>query len=144
MNLLEEAAIAAAESGADREPGFNLEDYEEKWFEFKNHEYDKEDFISIYVERQAENIQIDEPIIEGKLDGVEYRISWLGGAPLVYLTGGLTGVAEQLCSPCVPGAAELGGGFLLDSENEEYNGREDFVPTHGYRCYCPPREWVRE
>lgn len=139
VNLLEEAAISAAESGADREPGFNLEDYEEKWFEFKNHEYDKADFIALYVERQAENIQIDEPIIEGTLDGIEYRISWLGGAPLCWITKGLLGFGHQLCSPCVPGAVDGGGGFeLATMPLEEVHRDHD-----GYLCHCPPAEWIR-
>lgn len=144
VNLLEEAAISAAESGADREPGFNLEDYEEKWFEFKNHEYDKADFVSDYMERRAEHIQIDEPRIKGTLDGIDYEISWLGGAPLVWILKGLPGVGKALCSPCCPGAVDGGAGVILESE--AHGEAEDAALDayeHGYPCHCPPRKWVR-
>lgn len=127
VNLLEEAAISAAESGADREPGFSQDDYDEKWFEFKNHEYDKADFISIYMERHADSIQIDEPIIEGVLDGIHYRISWLGGAPLVIVLASPLRTRADLCSPCVPGACNL------SSPNPD-----------GYECFDVPPEWKRQ
>lgn len=140
VNLLEEAAISAAESGADREPGFSQDDYDEKWFEFKDHEYDKEDYISIYVERQAENIQIDEPLIAGTLDGIEYEIHWLGGAPLLTCSKGLLGFGNRLCSPCVPGAVDGDAGYELTSIP-----LKDIHKDHdGYLCHCVPRSWLRE
>lgn len=141
-DLLEQAEIAAAEvdsgmSDAEREK------FVESWFVEHEVLTDREDFVGYFVERNADNIQIDEPTVEGTLDGIEYRISWLGGAPLLWIIKGLPGTGEQLCSPCVPGAVDGGGGFLLDSENAEFNGQPDFEPTRGYRCHCPPRDWVR-
>lgn len=123
----------------------SLEEFVGHFFELRSYgSADREAFISEWCEEMGQNIQINEPIIEGTLDGIQYRISWLGGAPLCWITKGLLGTGEELCSPCVPGAVSGSGGFLLDFENEEFNGREDFVPTHGYRCHCPPREWVRQ
>lgn len=139
VNLLEEAGISAAESGADREPGFNLEDWEEKWFDHKNHEYDKEAFVEAYIERGRESIDISEPIIEGECGGVKYRITWLGGAPILYSFNGPTGVAVAGCSPCVPGAADLDSGFKL---SEEMDPDHDY--SHWVACHCVPRSWLRD
>jgi hypothetical protein len=131
-NYLEQAHIAAAEV----DHGMGEEDHGKflaQWFDEQGVEFDEDDFISDYVERNAEILQIDEPIIEGELDGVQYRISWLGGAPLVFLCGGLQGWGRELCSPCVPGAVQGDAGF---SEVET----DDFC----YPCYIVPKEWLRD
>lgn len=49
----------------------------------------------------------DEPIIEGELDGVKYRTSWLGGALHFWIFESPHTDFFQPCSPCVPGAADL-------------------------------------
>jgi hypothetical protein len=135
--LVEEASIAASEAGADREGDFDAEAWEEKWFDLYGHEHDPEIFVERELEQFSDMCQIEEPTIEGKLDGVKYHISWLGGAPILFVFEGPLGCAENLCSPCVPGAADLDSGFTLDTEFEE-----DYVPDTGYSCYCVPREWI--
>lgn len=68
---------------------------------------DREDFIATRTEQESEHIQIDEPIHEGELDGVQYRTSWLGGALHVWaFESPHTGLYAE-CSPCVPGAGNL-------------------------------------
>lgn len=136
-SLLEEAAISAAESGADREPGFDQEDYEEKWFEFKDIEHDPEIFVERELERFSDMCQIDEPTYEGEYEGVKYRLSTLGGAYLLWVFEGPLGLGNRLCSPCVPNAVDLDGGFALDTEFEE-----GYIPDSGYSCYCVPRDWL--
>lgn len=136
-NCLEQAHIAAAEA----DHGMGEEDhcrFLQKWFDEQDIEYDEEDFVSDFVERNAEHLQIDEPIIEGVYDGVSYRISWLGGAPLLWVFDGPRGYGNRLCSPCVPGAVDGGGGYVLESELAE---GEKCV---GYTCHCPPRDWLAD
>lgn len=71
--------------------------------------------------------QIDEPTIEGEYEGVKYMISWLGGAPLLWVfRSPYTGSYAQ-CSPCVPGAGDL-------ETPDEY----------GVVCYDVPKTWRRE
>lgn len=134
-NLCEEAAISAAESGADREVGFDPEDWEEKWFDFKGIEHDPEIFVERELEQFSDCCQIDEPTIEGEYEGVKYFISWLGGAPLLWVIDGPRGWGNRLCSPCVPGAVDLSGGYVLvDEPREEDEG--------DYSCFCVPRDWL--
>jgi hypothetical protein len=135
--LTEECCISAAESGADREVGFDSEIFQQNWFGFKNQEPDKDAFVEEHVERRRDNIDISEPIIEGVYDGVNYRIDWLGGAPLLWVFAGPAGHANRACSPCVPGAADLDGGFYLEGEE---------MPTIGgmVACYCVPRSWLAD
>lgn len=65
------------------------------------------DEVDRRLEKYAESIQIDEPTIEGECEGVKYMISWLGGAPLLWVfSSPYTGAYAQ-CSPCVPGAGDL-------------------------------------
>ena len=71
--------------------------------------------------------QIDEPTIEGEYEGVKYMISWLGGAPLLWVfSSPFTGSYAQ-CSPCVPGAGDL-------KTPDEY----------GVVCYDVPPDWRRD
>lgn len=97
----------------------------------------REEYIEYAFERECENIQINEPEVEGEHKGVKYRISWLGGAPLVWIVEGPLGYANRLCSPCVPNAADLDSGFIP--------GNSD-VPkqtlTEGYLCYVTPADWL--
>ena len=105
-----------------------------------------DDYIDWVVEREND-FQIDEPEIEGESDGVKYRISWLGGAPLVWILEGPVGFANRLCSPCVPNAADLDGGFYTQEEFDiaaanRPDGMADDLDD-GYECYVPPRDWLR-
>lgn len=89
-------------------------------------ELDEEDFDE-EIDRRSEYLQIDEPTIEGEAEGVKYMISWLGGAPLLWVfSSPFTGSYAQ-CSPCVPGAGDLG-------TPDEY----------GVVCYDVPPGWRRD
>lgn len=128
-SLIDEADMSAAESGADREVGFDRERLQEMWFEFKNHEYDKEMFVERELERDTDiGWQCDEPEIEGVYEGVTYRIGWLGGAPLLWSFDGPLTYVRSLCSPCVPNAASLESGF----------------DPHGMLCHAIPADWLPE
>lgn len=85
---------------------------------------DMADEIDRRFEAACECIEIDEPVIVGESDGVKYMISWLGGAPLLWVfSSPFTGSYAQ-CSPCVPGAGDL-------ETPDEY----------GVLCYDVPKEW---
>lgn len=84
-----------------------------------------EDYVEQSVENRAANIQIEEPEIEGEYEGVKYRISWLGGAPLVWVLESPEVGLFDLCSPCVPGACDC-----------------DFPNSDGYLGYTVPETWL--
>jgi hypothetical protein len=99
---------------------------------------DREDFIDNQLAHQSDYV-VEEPTIEGTVDDVKYEISWLGGAPLLWVLEGPEGVANKLCSPCVPNAADLDGGFVL---GDEMLAEQDY--SHHFGCYCVPRDWLRK
>lgn len=137
----EEAEIAAAET--DR----NMTDAEqecfiETWFEQHEMLSDRDEFIDQKLEMFSDICQIDEPTIVGEHEGVKYQITWLAGAPLVWILSGPEGSARQLCSPCVPNAADLDGGFVLDSEIPVDSDGYPLEDGEPYACYCPPRDWL--
>ena len=136
----EEAGIAANETDANM-PEEDYERFISAWFEERNIYQDEEDFVEAYLESKYDSIQIDEPVIEGELDGVHYRISWLGGAPHIFVLKGLLGYGQRLCSPCVPGAVDGSGGYILASEAE--GASCDTSTRFSYACHCPPRDWLR-
>jgi hypothetical protein len=130
--LIEECAIAAAETGADREADWNRrsEDWQEEWLTKRDAE-DMDTWVEHRTEHLMDRVMIEGPNISGKLDGVDYQISWLGGAPLLWVLHSPNIVeVHSLCSPCVPNAGNL------DSE---------IVPANqdGYVCYGIPEEWTR-
>lgn len=87
----------------------------------------REDFIETEIDRRSQNIQIDEPVIEGQKDGVKYRIDWLGGAPLLWILESPHLGKFRLCSPCVPNAC--------DGDHPDEDGHEG---------YAVPAEWLME
>ncbi len=62
-------------------------------------------------------------------DGDEiYELSYLGGAPLIWVIKSSRIVyTNSLCSPCCPNAADLDSGLTNEDE--------------GYECYGIPKEW---
>ena len=60
-------------------------------------------------------------------DGVSVVFSWLGGAPIIFVTESPYKINADLCSPCVPNAGNL------DSKNID-----------GYECYDVPESWYPE
>ena len=131
---VEEADIAAAEidGGMSDEA---RETYTNNWIEAKFGRSDREDFIEGKLEEFSDMCQIEEPSLHGELEGVKYQIGWLGGAPLLWVIEGPIGWANRLCSPCVPNAADLDGGFDTGEVGEECT-----VHT----CYVVPRDWLRQ
>ena len=136
----EEARIAAAEMG-----GFTDAEYErfveqriEQAWEGA-HGMSRDEWIEMRMESELEHVQIEEPIIEGEYEGVKYHISWLGGAPLLWVFEGPVGYCNSLCSPCVPNAGDLDSGFELwdDLEEGDWDGK-------GFECYVVPRDWLRK
>jgi len=104
----------------------------EQWMERQG--YDERDaYVAEYVESASDNYYCDEPDIVGVYEDVEYQITWLGGAPLLWILKGPIGFADQLCSPCVPNAADLDGGFILEGEPGE---------DERYMCYVCPKDWL--
>lgn len=89
------------------------------------------DYVEQQLERWSDMYQSEEPTIEGEYDGVTYRISWLGGAPLLWVLEGPTGFADRLCSPCVPNAADLDRGFS-----------DEKVDNCQHECYVVPQDWL--
>ena len=90
-------------------------------------ESDREHWEDRELERRADHIQIDEPIIEGECEFVSYHISWLGGAPLLWVFYSPHVGRFDLCSPCVPNACNL------TSPNDL-----------GYEGYSVPPDWLRK
>lgn len=142
--MLEDAKIAAAETDYHMLDS-DLESWVWDYFDQQNRSYDREEFVDQELERFSDICQIEEPTIKGVLDGVSYEIGWLGGAPLLWVLDGPEGNARQLCSPCVPNAANLDGGFVLDCEIPV---GPDGYPTedhdNGFPCYCVPRDWINK
>jgi hypothetical protein len=75
-------------------------------------------------ERSCDCLEIDEPHIEGEYDDIKYAISWLGGAPLLWMLKSPHTTYANLCSPCVPNAGNL-----------------DSLNSDGYECYDVPPDW---
>lgn len=95
---------------------------------------DRDEYIEAELEQFSDTCRIDEPTIEGEYEGVKYRVSWLGGAPILFVAESPDIVyADRLCSPCVTNAADLDGGFA------EYAGGSD---GGTYECYGVPADWI--
>ena len=84
-----------------------------------------------YVDRETDKrrdfILIDEPTIEGTYQGVTYQISWLGGAPLLFVFESPVISRASPCSPCVQNGGDL-----------------DNLDDDGVECYGVPRDWRRD
>ena len=88
-------------------------------------EDDLEDELEYRVETQSDNIQIEEPNIEGECEGVHYTITWLGGAPLLMVFESPHIANHGLCSPCLPNCGDI------EAEGD-------------YECYTIPESWLAE
>ena len=88
-------------------------------------EEDEEYAIEIEMDCRCDEIQIEEPAIEGTYEGVTYGIDWLGGAPLLWVFHSPYRGTFCQCSPCVPGAC--------DGDNPDPDGHEG---------YAAPPSWL--
>jgi len=133
-DLVDQAEIAANETDPNMGEG-DFQTFVDKWLFDNCGEDTEEGFVELRLDQFADQCEIDEPTIQGTLEGVEYQITWLGGAPLLWVLKGPQGWANQLCSPCVPNAANLDDGYTLTTE-PRHQDEGDFL------CYCTPRDWL--
>lgn len=93
--------------------------------EVNGKEFDEADFIEDW---ECPEFEIDEPNIAGTYDGVRYEISWLGGAPLLWVLESPHTGQFVLCSPCCPQACDadspIAGGFTGYAVPEEWLSKE--------------------
>jgi hypothetical protein len=75
--------------------------------------------------------QFDEEVWELETDGMQLGLSYLGGAPLVWVFASPVATYARGCSPCVPGAGDL------DSVGKGQHG------DGNVRCYTLPDGWWR-
>ena len=87
---------------------------------------DRDWYVDRETDKRRDDIQIDEPTIEGTYEGVQYQISWLGGAPLLWVLESPVISKAQPCSPCVPNGGDL-----------------DNLCEDGVECYGVPDDWRR-
>ncbi len=79
------------------------------------------------VDRWGEDYQSDEDSYSlGTKEGLKLGLSYLGGAPLVWVFQSPHTTATRVCSPCVPNAGDL--------DNRVEAGK-------GVACYTLPDEW---
>ena len=72
----------------------------------------------------GECLEIEEANWSLTIDGMKLQISWLGGAPLLWVLESQHRATVRLCSPCVPNAGDL-------------NSKEE----GGFACYDVPMDW---
>ena len=82
-----------------------------------------DDFDS-FIYAVDENFESGEQSAEFEYEGTGVVFSWLGGAPLIFITESKVTNTANLCSPCVPNAGNL------DSKDPD-----------GYECYDAPANW---
>lgn len=123
-NIEEEVLIAIAEREYVMLGNDNLREQEiEAAYECLGYN-DRDDYVDTRLEFESEHIQIEEPTIEGEYEEVKYCISWLGGAPLLFVFESPFKGKFDLCSPCCPNAVSL------ESPN-----------PNGYEGYDVPPDW---
>lgn len=78
-------------------------------FESAMEEFDSENPEADDDERQdyIDSLHIEEPDYELTRDGMKLGLSYLGGAPLVWVFESPHTAEVRQCSPCVPGAGDL-------------------------------------
>jgi len=72
-----------------------------------------------------DDVEITEECFELETDGMKLGLSWLGGAPIVWVFESPHMARFAPCSPCVPGAGDL-----------------DSPEPDGVMAYCLPGEWT--
>ena len=89
-----------------------------------------------------EHYENDEPIYEGKSAGVKWRVTWLGGAPHLWVFESPFFAVGHECSPCVPGALDGGSqvGIFHDLATAEANARANGLVV-GYSVLP---SWLRD
>lgn len=86
-----------------------------------------EDFIDSQLDDRTEDIQIEEPVYAFDVDGVQGKVTWLGGAQIVFVFESPVTGFFRLCSPCLPNAGDLNS-----------------PDTEGYVAYTVLADWLYE
>lgn len=100
-----------------------VEEFREEFFA-ENPEADELEYEEALEEAQ-ESWQFEEEQYTLETDGMKLELSYLGGAPLVFVIESPHTSKARQCSPCVPNAGDL------DNKDEE----------RGYLCYDVPADW---
>lgn len=146
-DAMEEAETAATETDhgmceADRESFISK--HMKDNHDIDNEEYDAEGWAEFKLEQFSDTYSADEPITTGEHEGVTYQTSWMGGALNLWIFKGPEGFCRNLCSICVPNAANLDQGFLLDEEAGTEDEPHPDIDDYPYPCYVVPRDWLAE
>lgn len=129
--MYEDAEIAAAEVDGNMSAG-DREDFIGRRVQAHLNSLgavDEEDFIEMALDEFSDCFQTDMVNITGTYEGVDYMITELGGAELLWVLKGPIGGVRSLCSPCVPNAGDLDSGFEVGV-------------TLGHECYVVPKSWL--
>ncbi len=126
----EQAQIAADEVDANM-PEVDRESFIENWLEERTEWCDEESYVEHKLEKWNDCYECDEPVVAGSHDGVKYQLTWLGGAPILWVFEGPVGYCRSACSPCVPHAGDLDSGFTTEADG-----------IHTYQCYVVPQDWL--
>lgn len=122
---LEEAEIAASEVDYHM-PTCDRDDFVADHMHNALGYYAEEEYVDAELDAFSDMYQEDCDTLEGVYDGVSYRISYLGGAGILWSLDGPLTCVRAFCSPCVPGAADLDSGFDPD----------------GVLCHGVPASWL--
>lgn len=137
QDLREKYEQLAADNGAAADLVSSAADELMEAAEECHNESDEESFVDQEMEQFSDTFSSDSDCIhvEGEHEGVRYMIGSLGGASLVWSINGPLGKVRSLCSPCVPGAADLDSGYILPDEK----GYEESDFSH--TAHTLPRSW---
>jgi len=102
-----------------------VEDFLHTWdVENPGRSEEREDAREEALERFLDEVYLEEEEYRLEKDGMTLGLSYLGGAPLVWVLDSPYTAIARPCSPCCPGAGDL------DSRDES-----------GIRCLSLPPEW---
>jgi len=92
-----------------------------------------------------DRLHTEEPSVEGQQEGVHYLSSWLGGALNFFILSSESIVYARPCSPCVPGAGNLGslihGKSAFGTTAALLDAVEKGVVVE---CYTVPADWMAD
>ncbi len=84
----------------------------------------EEDAYEEALQEANDGWQFDEEVHSLEKDGMHLQLSWLGGAPIIFVFQSPHTAKARLCSPCVPNAGDL--------EHKDEDGE---------LCYDVPADW---
>lgn len=103
-----------------------------------------EDCLNLLEEDFNEYYECDEPTYEGETRAAEgtikWRVTWLGGAPHLFVFESPYYGCGVQCSPCVPGA--ISGSTIVSIWRDEAAAAAN--AADGDYGYCLPSTWLRD